>query len=374
MKLLICASEYYPYGSGIANVAYNVVKQLKKMGVDCAVCSPTGPDIKLGSSKRIEKYGIFGLLYYWYKVSKYFKKRADYYDIVWLHNPLFLLNSPFKNSVATMNVTYYGKKIQWSSRKIYYYKIAPMIERYCLSTIGGNPVFTGVGTNVCEELGDLGITKERITYIPNGVDTERFKPSNNKRMLRKKFGIPEEDLIILSIGRLSESKQPLKLIEVFSMIEKKMKDITLVIGGKGELLNKTKEFVRQKKLNNVRFLGYVDHEKEAPDLYACSNVFIISSKYEGGEPTLTVAEAMASGLPCIVSDIPNLRFIKGAKSGIVVDFNDTEKAAVEIIGYLHRDNSEQSRNARGYAVNNLDWEIIAGRYLDEFEKVLSDEE
>lgn len=37
MKLLICVSEYYPYGSGIANVAYNVVEQLKKRGVDCTV-------------------------------------------------------------------------------------------------------------------------------------------------------------------------------------------------------------------------------------------------------------------------------------------------------------------------------------------------
>lgn len=365
MKLLICASEYYPYGSGIANVAYNVVKQLEKMGVDCAVCSPTGPDIKLGSSKLIGKYGIFGLLYYWYKVSKYFKKRTDYYDSVWLHNPLFLLNSPFKNSVATMNATYYGSKIQWSSRKIYYYKIAPMIERYCLSTIGGNFVFTGVGINVCEELGELGITKERITYIPNGVDTERFKPSNNKRILRKKFGIPEEDLIILSIGRLSESKQPLKLIEVFSAIERKMETVTLLVAGKGELLETLKEYAMNKNIRNIRFIGFVP-DTDLPDLYACSDYFIIASMYEGGEPVLTVAEAMASGLPCIVSDIPNLRFIGGAKSGIFVNFNDVEKAAADATEYLKNDNSEHSKNAREYAINNLDWEIIAGRYLELF--------
>lgn len=370
MKLLICASEYHPYGSGIANVAYNVVEQLKKRGVNCVVCSPTGPDIELGKSKFIENYGIFGLLYYWYKVSKYFKKRAAYYDIVWLHNPLFLKDNPFKNSVATMNATYYASKMQWSSQKIYYYKIAPMIERYCSSKIGSNPRFTGVGTNVCKELEEMGITKERITYIPNGVDTERFKPSHNKRMLRKKFGIPEEDLIILSLGRLSESKQPQRLIKVFSIIEKKMKNVTLVIAGRGRLFEPLKEYTVKKNIKNIEFLGFVPDD-DLLGLYASSDYFIIASKYEGGEPVLTVTEAMASGLPCIVSDIPNLRLIEKIKSGIVVDFNDTEKAAVEIIGYLHRDNSEHSRNAREYAVNNLDWKIIAERYLDEFEKIIS---
>jgi glycosyltransferase involved in cell wall biosynthesis len=230
-----------------------------------------------------------------------------------------------------------------------------------------------VGINVCEELGDLGITKERITYIPNGVDTERFKPSNNKRMLRKKFGIPEEDLIILSIGRLSESKQPLKLIEVFSAIERKMETVTLLVAGKGELLETLKEYAMNKNIRNIRFIGFVP-DTDLPDLYACSDYFIIASMYEGGEPVLTVAEAMASGLPCIVSDIPNLRFIEGAKSGIVVNFNDVEKVTEDATEYLEKDNSEHSKNAREYAVNNLDWKIIAEKYLELFYDVKNTED
>jgi len=365
MKLLICASEYYPYGSGIANVAYNVVEQLKKMGVDCTVCSPTGPDIKLGSSKLIEKSGILGLLYYWHQVSIYFKD--DEYDVVWFHNPFFIKNDPFKNELVTMNATTYGQVIH----KIYplylhiYKKISSKIERYCLNKMD-EAKFVGVGTNICEELEEIGIDRQRITYIPNGVNTERFKPTDNKEMLRKKFDIPEDNLIILNLGRLTEAKQPQKLIEVFSVIEKEMKDVTLVIAGKGELLNKTKELGRQKKLKNIMFLGHVNHKKDAPDLYACSDYFTISSKYEGGEPVLTVAEAMASGLPCIVSDIPNLRFIEGAKAGIVVNFTDAEKAAEDVTKYLQNDNSDHSKNAREYAVNNLDWETIAGRYLELF--------
>ena len=371
MKLLICTPEYPPdYSAGIGNVAYNVVEQLKKKGVECTVCSPNG-DIKLGSSKMIAKMGIIGLLYYWHQVSKYFKGQENDFDTIWLHNPLFLRDGSFQRSLITMHSTAYGLAVQKINPKIYY-KIASKIERYCLNKMNEKARFTAVSTQVCKELEEIGISKQKITYIPNGVDTKLFKPSasDDKKSLRKKFGIPEEDLIILSLGRLTEVKQPQKLIEVFSLIEKEIKDVTLVIAGKGELLGKTKDFVKQKKLDNVIFLGYVDHEKEAPDLYACSDYFIISSKYEGGEPVLTVAEAMASGLPCIASNIPNLRLVEDANCGIMVDFNDVEKAADEIVEYLKRDNLEHAKNARKYAINNLDWKIIAGMYLEEFERIL----
>lgn len=364
MKLLICASEYYPHGSGIANVAYNVVEQLKKMGVDCTVCSPTGPDIELRS---LQGYGLLGLIPYWHKVNKYFKNRADDYDIAWIHNPLFLKDNPFPRSLVTIHSTYYGKLIQGVDPKIYN-KISAKIEKYCLNTMD-EAKFVGVGTNICEELEEIGIDRQRITYILNGVNTERFKPTDNKEMLRKKFKIPEDNLIILSIGRLTSQKQPQKLIETFEIIEKKLIDTTLVVAGRGKLSEPIKEYAMKRNIRNIKFMGFVPDE-DLPDVYACSDYFIITSMYEGGEPVLTVAEAIASGLPCIVSDIPNLRFIEGAKSGIVVDFSNEEKAAEEIIEYLKRDNSDHSKNARGYAVNNLDWKIIAGRYLDEFEKGL----
>ena len=93
----------------------------------------------------------------------------------------------------------------------------------------------------------------------------------------------------------------------------------------------------------------------------------MTSKYEG-QP-LTLLEAMSSGLFCIVSNIPNLRIVEDAKCGSIVDFGDIEKAAEGIIEYFEMDNLGHSKNAREYAVNNLNWKIIAEKYLEEFEKV-----
>jgi glycosyltransferase involved in cell wall biosynthesis len=247
--------------------------------------------------------------------------------------------------------------------------IVKKLETESLKNMGDKAKIIVVSQKVAEELEEFGVEKEKIKYIPNGIDTNLFKPSWGKRVLRKKFGIPEEDLIILSLGTLRKQKQPLKLIEVFSKIEKEMKDVTLAIAGKGELLEKTKKFAKQRNLKKVRFLGYVD-EKDKPYLYACSNFYIMTSKYEG-QP-LALLEAMASGLPCIVSDIPNLKIVEDARCGIVVNFNNIEKATRGVIEYLERDNSEQSRNAREYVLDNMDWKIIARRYLEEFEKVFEE--
>lgn len=375
MKLLVCAQEYPPrYSSGIGNVAYNVVQQLQKMGVDCTVCSPTGPDIKLGSCSMIQRYGILGLLYYWHQVAKYFKERADDYDVAWLHYPLFLRRNPFRKCLITVYETSYGHTIHkiHSLHFHIYKKICSKIEKYCLNKIDlDNVNLTAVSLQTLRELRELGI--EKGIHIPNGVNTKIFKPSKSSKELRKKFGFPEDELILLSIGRLTEAKQPYKLIEVFSLIERKIEGIILVIAGTGELLGKTKSLARKKGLRKVKFLGYVDN-KDLPGLYACSNFFIMPSNYEGGQPTLTLAEAMASGLPCIVSNIPNSQqVIEDAQCGLVVDFSDEEKAAQEIIDYLGEKHPEHSRNAREYAVGHLDWKLITERYLEEFEKVFLNE-
>lgn len=370
MKLLVCATEYYPYGSGIANVAYNVVEKLKEKEVDCTVCSPTGPDIKLGSTKLIEKYGIFGLINYWRKVSAYFIKNSDEYEAVWCHNPFFLNNNPFEHCLITMNSTYYGNAMNsnYPMKVRAYKKIVSYIEKYSLTHLDPTVRFTGVGTNVCKELECMEVDQNRISFIPNGVDTKKFKAQSTKEKIRKKYNIPENHLILLSVGRLTEAKNPFKLIDAFFQINKSIHNSTLVIAGSGELADKVKTYIEEKGVNNIILLGYVEGDN-TPDLYACADYFIISSRYEGGEPPLTLSEAMASGLPCIVSNIPNFDVVNKAKCGIMVDFKDLQRAGNEVVGYLERDNSEHSINARKYAENNLDWEIIAEEYMNIFNAI-----
>lgn len=375
MKLLVCAQEYPPlYSSGIGHVAYNVVEELKKSGVSCTVCSPTGPDVKIGSSGTIQRFGILGLLSYWNKVAAHFDNQSNDFDVVWLHNPVFVVNSWRKKSLVTMNSTYRGMGIRgmYSLPFCLLYKASSQFEKRSLNNMDIKDVkFTAVSRQVSSEIAQIGVDHTRITYIPNGVDVNRFKPALNKWELRRKFSLPEDGIVILSIGRLTEQKEPYRLIRVFAEVSKAMKNVVLVVAGKGDLLAGSKRLAQQVGLENIKFLGHVDYAKDIPDLYACSDYFAAASKYEGGEPTLTLAEAMASGLPCIVSDISPFKIVKDANCGIVVDYKDTARTASDVINYINIGNSEHSKNARGYAVNNLSWETISGKYLQEFKGLLS---
>jgi len=369
MKILVCVSEYFPEGSGIAIVAHNLVQELKSMHGDYTICTPNGPDIQLGNSQLIKKTGIVGLLYYWLCVSIYIRKKNIEYDVIWLHNPLFLLNVPHHHKyLITIHSTYYRKLLD-GVYPLCYYRIASWIEKYSINKISRQkPLFLGVSTTVIDSLKKIGVPANSLYRISNGVKTDLFKPVDNKKRIRAKFGIPEDNVVLLSLGRLSESKQPLKLIEVFEILQSKCKRFSLVVAGTGELMQKTKDLVQEKKIENVIFLGHINHELDAPDLYAASDYFIMTSKSEGNP--LTLIEAISSGLPCIVSNIPPLSIVEELNCGIVVDFSDTQVAAQKILEYLKKPDRNHSCNGRTYILENLSWSKIGKQYQNLFENLL----
>ncbi len=365
MKVLVCTSEYYPYGSGIANVAYNVVEQLKKMGIECAVCSPTGPDVVIMSQKYKNKFGGFGLIFFWYKVSKFFKGKQSKYDGVWLHQPLFLLKKcPFKKAIITVHTTYVGKdnkQIKNSLLKKVYYRIMNKIEQFSYLRLSSSCKYTYIDGNVLKELKYIGVRNSSL-LISNGVEVSKFSPKKNVSNVRTKLNIPSNYKLFLSVGRLISVKRPFLMLDVFKLIQKEYTNIILLIVGSGNLANHMKKYVSDENIPNVLFAGFVEHDS-LPEFYSCADYYIMTSEYEG-QP-LTLLEAMASGLPCIVSDIPNLRIVEKSKCGIIVDFLDKEMAAKRILSYIKRDNEEHAVNARKYAEQNLDWSIISNNYLEE---------
>lgn len=375
MNILICVSEYPPYSSGAGNVAYYIVTQFIQLGHNCTVCSPIVSDIKICNEKISKNifhyrglYILYGILYFWFNVWRYILKNSHKYDIIWCHNinPItFPIEKIEKKAMLTFHSSYYGFANKSNHKSFFsiYYKIMSKLEKINLNKENKLLVFSGVSTQTCDELEVIGINKNRIKYIPNGVDINKFKPNNSKNEIRLKYNIPNMNIVFLSIGRLTAPKQPMKTIEIFSKIQIAVNNISLIIAGSGELLNDMKDYVKINKLKNIYFLGFINHN-DTPDLYSCSDYFIISSKYEG-QP-LTLLEAMASGLPCIVSNIPNLDIVTKANCGIMVDFND-ENAAKQIIEYINGNLPiEHSQNARKYAENNLSWRIIAEKYLKEF--------
>jgi len=365
MHILVLATEYPPRTSGIGNVASSLVQQLERMGHSCTVCSPSGRDIQLGSHDLIERTGILGLLHFWLQVSHHFEDNI--YDAIWIHQPLFLRGVAFQNAVYTIHTTYRGEYANRVGSPILqsYKKTASLIERSCLRKLGAPSPFTVIDPAVCSELEAIGIQSSQVHHIPNGVDSTIYKPSRDNSDLRAQFELPEEGRIILSLGRLTPQKQPEVMVDLYSRIEGRSEDVTLAIAGTGELLERVKARVRSKGLESVKFLGYVP-ESDKPDLYACADYYIMTSRYEG-QP-LSLLEAMSSGLPCIVSDIPNLRMVRDARCGITIQLKDIGQDSEAIISYLESDTDQDSIRAREHVLQHYDWRLLAERYLKVFEQ------
>lgn len=148
-----------------------------------------------------------------------------------------------------------------------------------------------------------------------------------RSQLRRKLGIPDNQFVILYCGRLSPEKAPIHLLEAFRKMKSANKSLIYV--GDGKLLGELKDYVRDHKLGPVRFVGFQSRE-DVPDYYALSDVLVLPSLKEATGAVVT--EAMAFGLPVIVSDQVGfgLDLVKHGRNGYVFPTGDTSSLA----GYL----------------------------------------
>ncbi len=153
--------------------------------------------------------------------------------------------------------------------------------------------FIVISKEIGAELEGLGIPPERQVFIPNGVDTARFRPlpPAEKTALRARLGLPAGPLAVYS-GRLAAEKHVERLVGVWESVRRQVPGAGLLILGAGEQEAALKEAARSLEGGeSVRFLGQV--EDVAPYLQA-ADLFVLPSSTEGLSNSLL--EAMASGL------------------------------------------------------------------------------
>lgn len=145
---------------------------------------------------------------------------------------------------------------------------------------------------------------KNIHIIPTGIEVERFFTENIKQAeennLRKRLNLSKKDFIIIFVGRLAEEKNIEFLINSQKEINKKYKNIKLLIVGDGPDKEKYESLTHKLELdNNIIFTGKAAWN-DMPYYYHVSNVFATASKTE--TQGLTVIEAMASGIVPVCSE------------------------------------------------------------------------
>ena len=147
-----------------------------------------------------------------------------------------------------------------------------------------------------------GLKIKQLYFAPHAIDNERFKNLNKEQqkwVIKKKteLSINEEDITFLFCGKFQIKKNPLLLINAFKKLENEKMHLILV--GNGELETKIKHAINGN--SNIHVLPF-QNQSVMPAVYRLGDVFCLPSQGPGETWGLAVNEAMACGIPCIVSN------------------------------------------------------------------------
>jgi glycosyltransferase involved in cell wall biosynthesis len=212
---------------------------------------------------------------------------------------------------------------------------------------------------------------EKLLWMPNPVDTERFSPAADaeRYRLRAQHDLPPNAFIIVYTGRLAPEKSLHLLLEAFAVVLRHRAQAYLVLVGDGPmraaLIQQTH---RLGCPDNTRFVGSVD-PSDVPQWLKLADVFALVSLSEGFPCALV--EAMSVGLASVVSDIPaNQQLVQSEKHGLLPPAGDVSATAAALTRLL--DDRESRSRMGAEARRSVKEQYAIERVLERYETLLGE--
>ncbi|MBI9043082.1 MAG: glycosyltransferase [Anaerolineaceae bacterium] len=215
----------------------------------------------------------------------------------------------------------------------------------------------------------LGYPEDKMLYIPNGFDIEHFKPcEKEKSPFRKELEIAESTFLIGFTARFDPYKAHDVFLKAANLVSKKYPQVLFVLCGtnmdwENEILVnwiKTNDL-----LEKVLLIG---PRNDIPTVLAGFDLFVSSSRMEAF--SVSIGEAMATGLPCIVTNVGDSALIVG-DVGIVVPPDDPEELAEAIVTMVGKPVQEREKiglSSRKHIIMNFE----LSRIVEEYSNVYKD--
>jgi glycosyltransferase involved in cell wall biosynthesis len=203
----------------------------------------------------------------------------------------------------------------------------------------------------------LGIDKHKIEIVPNGVDLPSDENASRKGAFRRKFGIRNDEKIVMFLGRIHKIKGLDLLLEAFSGLLGEMPSVRLVIAGPdaGFLPFLIKQTKKLKVKDNVLFPGPL-YGAEKLEAFKDADVFVLPSTYETFPNA--VLEACSLGVPVIVTDRCGIAELV-RKNGLVVKYDRDElREAIETMLANDQLRKTLGTDCKNYVISNLSWQKI----------------
>jgi len=371
MKVLMATPGFHPIKGGTETVVRNLSVELNKIGVHTDVMTfnmdrKYAPKWK-GKIEKIDGITVFKIpALNWLQIEQSprislgvnlipgrFTNLLREYDIIHFHEVDF--SFPFFSFLVKK-----PKVLHLHGIHIDFFK------RYHLSRIIFKHVadyYITITRQMEKDLTKLGITTNRIIYLPNSIDVNSFHPKGEK-----------EDNLLLYLGRIVPVKGLHVLLESLRYV--KQSTCLVIAGPIGDFkyyqyITEQIERENRKGRHKVTYLGTVP-QQELIRIYQKASIFILPSFWEAFP--VTILEALSCETPVITTPVGgNPEVIRNFENGILVPVNDTSKLA-EAVNYLLDDKDrrlEMGRKGREWVIKNFSAEVIARRLRRIYQEMTS---
>jgi glycosyltransferase involved in cell wall biosynthesis len=208
-----------------------------------------------------------------------------------------------------------------------------------------------------------GVHPDLVTVVPYGLDTTRFSPDPGERArLRDELGVPPDRLVAVLVGSGFARKGVERAVR--GLAASGIVDAELWVVGADENLSRFERIARECGVRDrVRFVG-ARSSSELPGWYAAADVFILPSQQDTAP--MTVTEALATGLPAIVSEhAGSSDVVQNGVNGFCIAGSGRPEEIARRLQELADGTVRQRFSARSrMSVMHLDYEVVYPRFYE----------
>ena len=303
---------------------------------------------------------------------KFARENIEKYDIVyaihWYNHPVMTFAKIAHEKKVPFILAAYGS-LQDPARSLNSRGKKILDFLYTKNLIKNTPGFHSVGELETEQYVKLGINKEKIHHIDHGLVLEDFIIKNRSDIFKRINLDPQKDRYIIFVGRIDKKKGVDILINSFVDIEKNFDDVSLVIVGTGLPSYETelKDLVLKLNLKKVIFTGFVSEDEKLELLESATSFITIS---HSDVHTIAAQEAMAMGVPIIISKVSDWPEIDEYQAGITIDTDtkSVENAIKKMLNDKHL--STYGENAKKLIKERFLIESLIPKYEKMFKTII----
>lgn len=238
-------------------------------------------------------------------------------------------------------------------------KTAEQFEKWTIK--GADKVFV-INQGLRDYAIEMGGNTNKISVIPAGVDLEKFNPQVNGSLIREKYGIKKDDILLFFMGWIYEFSGMKEVAESISTTGNE--HFKLMVVGEGDLFKPLLKMKTEKNLDGRLILtGKIPFE-EVPEHIAAADVCLLpayKNEIMMNIVPIKIYEYMAVGKPVISTNLPGIRKEFGLNSGVnyVEDSADTLEKAI----WLYKSNKVENEGEKAYSyVHDLSWDKITDQF------------